>query len=496
MANGFAGHCNSMLSVFGCVSTDTTHRRRAVLGLLMAACVVATAARAGAQQFPYSAYVNAPDVYLRSGPGENYYPVGKLDHGERIEIYRHDPGGWYAMRPPAGSFSWVSAEFIEPRQGNIGVVTGDRVVARVGSSFSETRDVIQVRLDRGEEVEILEAHEFNSGPAAQTWYKIAPPAGEFRWISGRYVDRELAEPESRQPSPENNLLIARQNRHRTRNAIDRETDRRHQHGRQRDEDQRTDDEPSDEWEEVDDGDGVRQAVHEEPAPRPRRPAKTHTTQKHKTGDDEDDEADEDAPDVDDGRRARLKPEQRRIKANLKEEAEDLDLALSAMVVEEPTAWDFTVLRQQAENALNRADTALDRGRIRRVLRKIDNFADIQQRHLAVMDGRRNGSPEALATNGLNRPSGGLSPPRYESLRYDGVGRLTQLTTLDPRLPQFALVDARGQVAAYVSPAPGVNLRRYLNQEVGINGTLGYLPERQAQHLTAKRIVPVEANSLR
>ena len=77
-----------------------------------------------------------------------------------------------------------------------------------------------------------------------------------------------------------------------------------------------------------------------------------------------------------------------------------------------------------------------------------------------------------------------------SLRYDGVGRLTQLSSLDPRLPQYALVDAAGRVATYVAPAPGVNLRRYLNQDVGINGNFGYLPERQAQLLTAKRIVPI------
>lgn len=161
-----------------------------------------------------------------------------------------------------------------------------------------------------------------------------------------------------------------------------------------------------------------------------------------------------------------------------------------MVVEEPGEWDFKVLKRDAENALARAETALDRGRIRRVLRKIDNFSDIQQRHLAVMN-PRGGASSALPSLDKTRASGGLSP-----LRYDGVGRLTQLTTLDPRLPQFALVDARGQVAAYVSPAPGVNLRRYLNQEVGINGTLGYLPERQAQHLTAKRIVPVDRGLLR
>src|SRR5215469_4050399 len=138
------------------------------LRLAIVACVVLCAARTSAEQFPYTAYVNAHDVYIRSGPGEKYYPVAKLDRGLQVEVYRHDPGGWYAIRPPTECFSWVAAEFVEPRQGNIGVVTGDRVVARVGSSFSDTRDVIQVRLDRGEEVEILEAQEVESGAATQT----------------------------------------------------------------------------------------------------------------------------------------------------------------------------------------------------------------------------------------------------------------------------------------------------------------------------------------
>lgn len=438
-----------------------------LLAIAFAACATSLAQ---AQQFPYTAYVNAPDVYLRSGPGENYYPVAKLDPGQKVEVYRHDPGGWYALRPPKGSFSWVSAEFIEPRQGNLGTVVGEHVVARVGSSFSETRDVIQVRLDRGEEVEILEAHEFNSGPAAQTWYKISPPAGEFRWISGRYLDRQLEEATAREPSPDNNLLLAKQNRQRDREAT-------------------TDEEPIDEWEDedVDRGGDVRQAGHEEPPPRrTKRPNK----KSRQAEPDEDDTAEEETTDRED-HPVRLRPEQRRPKTNLKEEAADLDLALSAMVVEDPAEWDFRVLNRDAENALARADTALDRGRIRRVLRKIDNFADIQQRHLAVMSPSSGATTPAVSSLRTGRALGGQSP-----LRYDGIGRLTQLTTLDPRLPQYALVDARGQVAAYVSPAPGVNLRRYLNQEVGINGTLGYLPDRQAQHLTAKRIVPMVSGMLR
>jgi hypothetical protein len=159
------------------------------------------------------------------------------------------------------------------------------------------------------------------------------------------------------------------------------------------------------------------------------------------------------------------------------------------VAEEPTRWEFTVLRRQAADALDRADTALERGRIRRVLRKIDNFDEIRQRYLAVMNTSGAGSRK-LSDARTDRVQLGQRSALAAS-RYDGVGRLTQISSVDPRLPQFALIDSSGQVAAYVSPAPGVNLRRYLNQDVGINGTLGYLPERGATHLTAKRIIPVE-----
>jgi hypothetical protein len=441
------------------------------LRLTIMACVICCAASARAETFPYTAYVNARDVYIRSGPGENYYPVAKLDRGLQVEVYRHDPGGWYAIRPPQECFSWVSAEFVEPRQGNIGVITGERVVARVGSAFSDTRDVIQVRLDRGEEVEILEAQEFNSGPAAQTWYKISPPAGEFRWISGRYLDRELRESKRREPSPENNLLIEREQRRRLEDDED-ESDIR----------LLSNDDERDEWSDSE----VQRAFHEEPLR-----SKEAGRPQHRADPDEDE--DEDDASDDEGRPEPIRPGHRQPKADLKEEAEDLDLTLSAIVSEEPTQWDLVALRRRAEGDLSRAETALERGRIRRVLRKIDNFEQIRQRYLAVMDprGRRTGAGNSL----LARPSLAPRVP-IASMRYDGVGRLTQISSVDPRLPQFALVDSTGQVAAYVSPAPGVNLRRFLNQDVGINGTLGYLPERHATHLTAKRIVPVDSEQLR
>lgn len=404
---------------------------------------------AWAAEFPYTAYVTANAVDVRSGPGKNYYPVLKLRRGQAVEVYRHDPGGWYAIRPPEGAFSWVSAEFIEPGEGHIGLVTGDRVAVRVGTEFGDTRNVIQVRLDCGEEVRILEARAFQSGSDTRTWYKIAPPAGEFRWISGRYLaDHDEAEAEA----DEGDLDDAEQSEVRQvahREPAGHRAARRRKHR-----------EPAEDAEEDED-----QSSGEGPLPGPVRSFLSH----------------------------------RQPKTDFKEEAADLDLALSAIVAEETADWDFTILRRQADAALARAETAVERGHIRRVLRKIDNFAEIQQRYAAVMrrsdrdveQSRLTRRPNSLDSSPFSSPSGG-----DRTSRFDGEGRLTQITTADPHTPQFALVDGAGQVTAYVAPAPGVNLRRYLNQEVGIHGTRGYLADRQARTLTARRIETLGDSRLR
>ncbi len=79
-------------------------------------CWVATARAAPGQTFPYKAYVIANDVYVRSGPGDNYYPTDKLKTGDPVEVYRQDPGGWLAIRPagavfpgfPGGTWNWAT----------------------------------------------------------------------------------------------------------------------------------------------------------------------------------------------------------------------------------------------------------------------------------------------------------------------------------------------------------------------------------------------------
>jgi hypothetical protein len=195
-----------------------------------------------------------------------------------------------------------------------------------------------------------------------------------------------------------------------------------------------------------------------------------------------------------------------------EEIDQIDLDLSQMVAEEPTVWDFSDLGARAERAANRVDTAVERGRARELLRKIARFEDIQERYLRVVDvrvdtDRRN--QQLVAGSRAYRDQyrseiGPIStartidtlPSADQKSGYDGVGRLMQVVSRGSGTPQYALLDKSGAVRFYVTPAPGVNLQKYLGREVGISGAVGYLPNESAQHVTAKRIESVWQSKLR
>ncbi|MDZ7616354.1 MAG: SH3 domain-containing protein [Patescibacteria group bacterium] len=378
-------------------------------------------------QFPYTAHVAADDVYVRSGPGQNYYPTEKLTAGEKVEIYRHDPGGWYAIRPTKESFSWISAHYLSPGENNLAVVNGENVAARIGSRFSDIKDVIQVRLQKAEVVEVLGAEMDESG--ATRWYKIAPPSGEFRWISGRYVDR--------QPTPV----------------------------------------------------GLRESGGAAASPLTTSPASSAP----------------ESPAVSDGslqaagppRIAPPRPDGPRVLGpeQFRNELEQIDLELSAMVVEEPTVWHFDRLQLHAEQLLREAQTAVERGRARVMVDKIARFADLKQRHQQVASLREQTDRATQRWAQLSPMQGaaagvGTAAPNSAGARFDGTGQLIRVTSAKPGAPQFALLDEKGNPSVYVTPTPGLNLRYYVGQQVGVNGTAGFIPEQRARHIMASHVQPI------
>lgn len=153
------------------------------------ACCVTTvvAAEAGAATFPYKAHVVSNQARVRGGPGQAYPVTGYLAFGSEVDVYRHDPGGWCAIRPPEGSYSWILADAAQLLPNGLAKVVRPGVPSYVGGAEVPDRSLSHVTLQEGELLEVLDARrvgeDFPSGvSAAQTWLKIRPPSGEFRWI--------------------------------------------------------------------------------------------------------------------------------------------------------------------------------------------------------------------------------------------------------------------------------------------------------------------------
>lgn len=373
------------------------------------------AALATGAEFPYTAYVNSADVYVRSGPGRDYYPTDKLAKGQEVEVYRHDPGGWLAIRPPRGSYSWVSARHLDIAKDDLAVVNSERVVARVGSTLGDMRDVIQVRLEKDERVELLEA------PAADSpWCKIAPPAGEFRWVFSKYVDQDL---------------------------------------------------PSDLAQDAREA-GARGQVRLTGNDEPTTPADAQAA-------------------------AELSAELNRLR-----ELDAIDMDLSAIVAGDLSTWNFGNLHQRAEQALRSAQGGLERGRARMLMSKLARFEDIKQRHSTLKQpAPASASAPAPAVAGAPAPNQRLAgaPPvaampvgrRADDPRYDGIGKLAPVVSQKTGGPQFALVDASGTVLSFVTPAPGVNLRPFVDRQVGVNGQRSYLYDVQRPHISVQRVAVID-----
>ena len=416
-----------------------------VVGVLLKTAV---ADEKGASELrPIKASVTSPGAAVRSGPGDSYYLTDTLPQDTVVEVYRRRQDGWCAIRPPADSFSWVFARNVRMIDDCLAEISKDDVAARVGSHMSSQRDVVQVRLQQGEKVAILGSDEREDNPREDgLWHKIAPPAGEFRWVRARDIGlASMASEPDEQFQPvdlENRVTTA---------AL----------------------------EEAVDGNAA------EPIAPPLASSKT-------------------APSKDQWSAARSVPPLPDITpigptsattAILAQQLGDLELRLSRMVAESPATWNVASLEQAAESLLSRADTVADREAVKVTLAKIDRFAAIQRRYAGANPPATPDAASGIAAGGA-LSSNGAASQAAGSAPYDAVGILRPVVSRRPGAPQFALVSPDGQVVAFVTPSPDVNLQAFVGQRIGVTGSRGYIPEFRRAHVTAGRVMPLQERILR
>ncbi len=141
-------------------------------------------------KWPQTYYVQVERAEVYAGPDKHYYPTGHLKRGDAIEIFQATESGWYGIRPPGGSFSWLPASqgFLLPG-GKTVEVTDESAVSWIGTELGTAKQFRwQIQLQRGEKLNVLDEATINrqDEPPA-LWYKITPPNGEFRWIRSEAV---------------------------------------------------------------------------------------------------------------------------------------------------------------------------------------------------------------------------------------------------------------------------------------------------------------------
>ena len=176
-----------LCSVYELVSLSTVSSKIVPTILILCAALMLTqAGQLVANDFandePFLARVANVDVCLRSGPGDDYYATNLIEAGQMLEVYYVIDDHGCAVRPPAGSYTWVDARNIQLGNNHVGEVLINGVKARVGSELGNMCGTTQVMLDRGERVFVFERVETPNDIDTPVWYKIAPPAGEFRFI--------------------------------------------------------------------------------------------------------------------------------------------------------------------------------------------------------------------------------------------------------------------------------------------------------------------------
>jgi len=163
----------------------------------------------------------------------------------------------------------------------------------------------------------------------------------------------------------------------------------------------------------------------------------------------------------------------------------LEVDLTLMVAGDASKWNLKPLRERAEALVEDGSSPLERGRARLLL---DRIAEFESTLPPGYD-----DPVALPKTAPSTSSDAAAvatKPEFET-RYDAVGYLMPVLGSRPDLPPYQLTDKDGNTLQYVSPAPGVNLNRYVKKQVGLYGQRGYLETLKKQHVTAQRVIDLD-----
>ena len=435
---------------------------------------------------PATVRVAADRSYLRAGPGDDFYPTELLPRNAEVEVWAFDASGYGAVRPVAGSFSWIRAADVDDESrledggsgshdGRIGVVVADGAVARIGSQLNDLRHVAQVRLEAGERVRILEEVRVDAGRHAGLWVRIEPPAGEFRWVrlADLALPPELAVHVPRSAADEataaESLTALKEAGAAVASAVEQ----------------------------------VREAATADPALTPSAPPTLESVPGQNglfggwlpMGNGI----------LDATRRPAAVAVGSGGGVAATDELADIDLALSLAVTGPPEQMNLTQIRERLRVAAAKTTSQSDRLRAEAIDARLTRFEAIHGKYQALAAVPTDASPLRLGSMWSSLSAIGARPIRPGVMpggapadgqptwtppsTMETTGRLATVVSRRPDAPRWAIVDEHNAVLAFVTPQSGVNLAPLVGQQVSVRGAQGYMPEYKRPYLVASEARP-------
>ncbi|MCH2179053.1 MAG: hypothetical protein MK106_09635 [Mariniblastus sp.] len=473
-------------------------------------------------EFPYQANVISDEALVHSGPGDVHYPTDQLSAGALVEVYRHDPGGWCAIRPVVGSFSMVPRESIEEMEEALGRVTKDGVPAWVGTRMGNASEPMwQVKLKQGETVEILGKLKWDSPDEPPVnWYQIAPPAGEFRWIKISEIERSRPLPKVAQEIgsslSETDSVVSEPRFDSFVRSAGFETNQTQVSGLARQRTSQPGTGSNSGWRRssrpirvANDGgpSALPRNFHDVPVSTAGMGTVAQVDHWFEAGNASSASraarfADARLADINEqpmmpsldmtgnsGRNRLQTPAMMPPIGDLTQRLTDLELALTQEMLEAPTSWALSPLIHQTQAVYQSSQDAKEREQAERLLYKLRNCQQLQSKML---------NPKKLIGSGFKSTSAtlpigtGIDQQVQMGTIYDAYGWLDKLVRDSGKSPStFVIKDDSGKITHHVSPAPGLNLHRYLRQKVGVIGQRGFHQQLRLDHVTIERVVVLQ-----
>ncbi len=437
---------------------------------------------------------------VMSGPADSYYPVLKLPRGTQLEVYQRLDSGWLAVRPPEGSYSLVSATAIESVDYRTARIKREGAASRIGSALVDDTSAVHVRLQLGELVEVLDP---TADPATHL-VRIAPPAGEFRWVRAEDVsERPVA---ASVPATESSVALSAATEMSPRATTS----------------------PPAEMQPVTEARPIGSVSGASPNNQPNGEWRERTgepaaeTPENAAGSIEIVRFDASnaavAPTTPSDMAANVQPPADAGQSTLKTtnqgadavpvqappaegatlsspaggsfaaQLDMLEIQLSRRIVGPANLWVFDDLQAEAARLAGQANQPEQMAHLRELSSRMARFAEIASRHRAAAASQLAGPATPNPTGLAVAPASPADAATAQG--YDAVGILRPVVSRRAGAPPYALVDDKGEVITFVTPGPSVNLQAYLGQRVAVNGTRAYLPTYRRRNIQTARVQPL------